>query len=530
LVNNKKKGSFFTPEKLSNYICNNILASIRGHSGKLNILEPSVGHGSFVKALNGISEASNLDIHVDAYDNEVEFINHCMAGLFPNISTSFVCADFIEVEESSVKYDVVVGNPPYVSYKILDQYCSSKCRDYFEKNGIASKNFRNLWTFFVLKSINCLADKGSLHLVVPKELLSVNHAGWLRSLLIKTFQQINLHIFDHFQFDKIEQDVVVLECYKSSNNVGFFVCDYEANLESAPRLHQKFIDQDVSNKWSQITILGDDLEFLHQKIDTLPTISDYCNIVAGIVTAANKFFILDKEKIDSFGVKHISRPIIQKSSYIQGDVVLDEISLQKIEANGVACHLLCDFDMLTPPASIAAHLQEGELIGLTTRYKLKRRKPWYKIPVIWESPAFFFKRIHEIPKLILNEANVLVTDTAYRVTPLEGVDMQSVIYSFYNSLTLVFCELRGRSYGGGVLELTPNEFKGIPIPYQQIDDEAFSRFRKKFTTMSFDDLLVYQDDEILTEIGLIQAEIENIQAVRKSLISKRLKGSFKNGN
>ncbi|MBU0663406.1 MAG: SAM-dependent methyltransferase [Proteobacteria bacterium] len=525
MVNNKKKGSFFTPEKLSRYICGNLLANIGRHHGKLNVLEPSVGHGSFVKALNGISEEGNLDIHVDAYDNDIEFIDHCQASLFSNISTSFLCTDFIDVEESSKKYDIVVGNPPYVSYKILDHDCSSRCRDYFEKKGVESKNFRNLWTFFVLKSINCLSDEGSLHLIVPKELLYVNHAGWLRSLLIKTFQQINLHIFDHFQFDGIEQDVVVIECYKSSSNKGFFVCENETNLTGKPRLQQKIIDQGISNKWSQISVSEDDLAFLHKTIDMLPLISDCCVAVAGIVTAANKFFILDKEKINSFGENNISRPIIQKSSCIQGDVVLDKTAFQKIEGNGVSCHLLCDFNMPDPPPLIAKHLKEGELMGLTNRYKMKKRTPWYKIPVIWESPAFFFKRIHEIPKLILNEANVLVTDTAYRVTPLEGVDMQSVIYSFYNSLTLVFCELRGRSYGGGVLELTPNEFKGIPIPYQRIDNEAFARFRKKFTTMSFDELLAHQDKEILTKLGLLQPEIENIQGIRKSLITKRLKGN-----
>ncbi len=530
MVNSKKKGSFFTPEKLSRYVCSNLLASIDGYHGKLNVLEPSVGHGSFVKALNGISEEGSLDIHVDAYDNEVEFIDHCQASSFSNISTSFLCADFTEIEEPSGKYDIVIGNPPYVSYKILDQDCSSKCREYFKKSGVESKNFRNLWTFFVLKSINCLADKGSLHLVVPKELLYVNHAGWLRSLLIKTFQQINLHIFDHFQFDRIEQDVVVIECYKSSANVGFFVCDNATNFSGKPRLQQKIIDQSISNKWSQLSVSEKDLTFLHKSIDTLLPVSDYCVAVAGIVTAANKFFILDKEKINSFGERNISRPIIQKSSDIKGDVVLDKAAFEEIEKNGVTCHLLCDFNMTTPPLSIAEYLKEGELMGLTNRFKMKRRTPWYNIPVIWESQAFFFKRIHEIPKLILNEANVLVTDTAYRVTPLEGVDIQSVIYSFYNSLTMVFCELRGRSYGGGVLELTPNEFKDIPIPYQRIDNDAFVRFRKKFRTMGFDELLAHQDKEVLTKIGLTKPEIENIQGIRKSLIVKRIKRNLKNGD
>jgi hypothetical protein len=36
---------------------------------------------------------------------------------------------------------------------------------------------------------------------------------------------------------------------------------------------------------------------------------------------------------------------------------------------------------------------------------------------------------------------------------------------FFNSLTLAWAEVCGRSYGGGVLELEPREAEELPIPY-----------------------------------------------------------------
>jgi adenine-specific DNA-methyltransferase len=54
------------------------------------------------------------------------------------------------------------------------------------------------------------------------------------------------------------------------------------------------------------------------------------------------------------------------------------------------------------------------------------------------------------------------------------------IFSFYNSLTLVFAETNGRYYGGGVLELTPSEFKKLPIPYINISASKFEDFTNEF--------------------------------------------------
>jgi adenine-specific DNA-methyltransferase len=47
----------------------------------------------------------------------------------------------------------------------------------------------------------------------------------------------------------------------------------------------------------------------------------------------------------------------------------------------------------------------------------------------------------------------------------EDYDLNSLIFSFYNTLTLLMSEIEGRYYGGGVLELIPSEFKKLPIPY-----------------------------------------------------------------
>ena len=56
-----------------------------------------------------------------------------------------------------------------------------------------------------------------------------------------------------------------------------------------------------------------------------------------------------------------------------------------------------------------------------------------------------------------------MTDTAYHIRMQDKWNVKDLCFSFYNSLTLLFAEIEGRFYGGGVLELTPEEFRGLPL-------------------------------------------------------------------
>ena len=66
--------------------------------------------------------------------------------------------------------------------------------------------------------------------------------------------------------------------------------------------------------------------------------------------------------------------------------------------------------------------------------------------------------------MLLNEVDMLATDSFYRVVTKEQYQDWRLVFSFYNSITLTLAELEGRFYGGGVLELIPSEFQNLLIP------------------------------------------------------------------
>lgn len=96
---------------------------------------------------------------------------------------------------------------------------------------------------------------------------------------------------------------------------------------------------------------------------------------------------------------------------------------------------------------------------------------------------------------------------------------------YYNSLSLAFSEVCGRSHGGGVLELMPNEAEDILLPYHEknadILIEIDNLIRKN---TKIEELLKFTNQIILKErFGFNATEINLAHSIWKKLSPRRLK-------
>lgn len=103
-------------------------------------------------------------------------------------------------------------------------------------------------------------------------------------------------------------------------------------------------------------------------------------------------------------------------------------------------------------------------------------------------------------------------------------DIQALTASYYNSLTLAFTKVSGRSHGGGVLELMPNEAENILLPYHKNNrlflSEIDSLIRDK---TNIEDVLKITNQLILKKhYGLTDKEIQLAHNIWKKLSSRRL--------
>lgn len=535
---NKKKhtGSYYTPEYLADFIMAYVSPHFKGLK-KISILEPSCGDGSFIRSFNKTKfpkSVQNITFQaVEKIKPELRKAREqAQINRKDNVRFTFIKNDFLKFQSTATRrYSFIAGNPPYIKKSLLNQTQIGLCESIHESAGLSINSVKNIWTYFLIRSCELLSEDGVLAFVLPAELLQVKFSVELRQYLINNFARTEIFTFDDLLFECKGQDTVLLIAYKQHRETGQYfthISNVDELLTQSFVLAENKALETGEIKWTHHSITADELEFIYKIGNQLKRIDSYCDSKPGIVTAANDFFIVNEKTAKDYDLSEFLKPIIQKGYFVNGSVVFDRKEFENLVNEGKPTKVLAisDTQAKNLPGSVSNYLKIGVDKELQLGYKCSKRINWFVIPNISDaSDGFFFRRIHHYPKLLKNEANVLVTDSAYKVEMRDGFEINDLIFSFYNSLTLAFTELFGRYYGGGVLELTPQEFKKLPTPFLNISNSEFNSFRKAFEgKSSINEILIANDFEILnTALKLSLEDIQKLQLIREKLVSKRFR-------
>lgn len=529
MLDKKLLGSYYTPQRLANFVANYCLEKLARDS--ISILEPSVGDGSFVEAINLSSHLEKFrSIELEIVERELEELNKAkQKNCQKNIILTTNNQDYLSFHvDSQKRYSLIIGNPPYVKSNLLTEKQKKLASDIHLEQNLSNKRINNIWTSFLVSAISKIEDDGILAFVLPLELLQVKFTSEIRELLKQSFARLEIFMFDELQFQECKgQDTVLLIAFKQHQSNGTYYTTIRTidDLENQRFvLQQNIAVSESDKKWTHHFITPEEYTFLENIKSHLNLVQDLVDNKAGIVTAANDFFIVNEETLRRYRLRRYSKPIIRKGFFVNGSVTFNEDDFQGLVLANKPSYLL-DFNLANPNKlnkGVQKYIEEGETQELHLRYKCKKRKHWYQVPnIVDHGEAFFFKRAHEYPKLLKNEAEVHVTDSAYVIKTKEGIEINDLVYSFYNSLTLAFAELEGRYYGGGVLELTPNEFRALPVPITI--PENFNHYTIEFENKSsIEDILSSYNMHILNaSLNLTMEDIARVELIRKKLVNRR---------
>lgn len=189
-----KLGQYFTPVDIVGFMIN--LANIDKDAA---ILEPSSGKGVFIDEL-----AKRGYRNVIAYEIDGELI-----GERENVKKeSFVSADIDK------KFDLAIGNPPYIRWKNLDNYL----KDELLNSKLWSKycnSFCDYSSIFIIKSIEHLKDGGQLIFICPEYWLNNTHSLKLRNYMVESGYFEKIYLFNETPiFDNVRVSTVVFKYVK----------------------------------------------------------------------------------------------------------------------------------------------------------------------------------------------------------------------------------------------------------------------------------------------------------------------------
>jgi adenine-specific DNA-methyltransferase len=521
----KLRGGFYTPEPIAEFI---LRWGING-SDDFDILEPSCGDGVFLDALKKLDLPYNSITAIEYDKIEAKKANKIDLPNKKVINTDFHAF----CNKTKQRFDLIVGNPPYIRYQFFDRNQQDEAGKIFTKANLRYSKLTNAWVSFVVGSSLLLKETGKIGFVLPAEILQVSFASQLRSFLSHFYNKINIISFEKLVFPNIQQEVVLLLCEKNNSN--------EHNIEHIElrdagelkifdkmrlRQPQKRIDF-KSNKWTFYFLEQEEIDFLENiaKKRDIPTVRDYATVEVGITTGSNNFFTVSLETVEQYNLQEYAKPMVGRSVQVNS-VVFTKQDWEKNKFSSAKAHLLtfpnkANFKIKNGALNYIAH---GESINIHKGYKTGIRDDWFVVPSLRVSDALFIRRNNLYPRLIINEAGAYTTDTMHRVTVKPGVNIKALTASYYNSLSLAYAEISGRSHGGGVLELMPNEAENILLPYHKDNAKLLSQIDKLIRDkVNIEDILKITNEVILREhYGLTQREINIAHRIWKKLSARRL--------
>jgi len=521
----KLRGGFYTPEPIASFI---LKWGING-SSDYDILEPSCGDGVFIEQLKANKHKYHSIKAVELDKIEAEKANRIELD-----NKTIINADFhTYCNTTSDRFDLIVGNPPYIRYQYFDKEQQKEADTIFKKAKLKYSKLTNAWVSFVVGSSLLLKEKGKIGFVIPAELLQVSYAQQLRGFLAHFYNKINIISFEKLVFPDIQQEVVLLLCEKNGTDSHLI-----EHLEIADASCLEYLDVNQlksptkkidfkSNKWTYYFLEQKEIDFLENIANEkkIPRIGDYANVEVGITTGANDYFTVPYSTVAFYKLDEFAKPMVGRSVQVNSVVFTKKDWLLNQQSEAKANLLVFPSKEKLNGNEIAReYLLFGESIGINKGYKTSIRDDWFIIPSIKLSEALFIRRNNLFPRLILNEANAYTTDTMHRVFVKKVTNHTAFIASFYNSLSFALSEIVGRSYGGGVLELMPSETEKILLPYNVDNVDLLATIDKMMRgKKNIDDILKITNPKILKEgYGFTDNEIKLANNIWKKLSDRRL--------
>lgn len=180
-------GQYFTDINIIKILLKNLL-QYKTYNKNIRILEPSAGSRNFVNILleNGFNNISECELDSELTKNPQDFF-------------------LFDIKE---KFDLIIGNPPFTKFNILDSYFYASKYDMFLVNSFLDpksikKNKIKIENVFILKCIKQLKDNySSIAFVLPISFFVKNKNNEIKNELLKKFDNIIIYQNNKSWFDR----------------------------------------------------------------------------------------------------------------------------------------------------------------------------------------------------------------------------------------------------------------------------------------------------------------------------------------
>jgi hypothetical protein len=533
----KELGAFYTPPAMARKL---VRWALRAPSDR--VLDPSFGGLVFLgSAHDRLIElgATPTQARAQIFGDELDDLAHAAAlreDRFAGSEHRLVCGDFLSVEpgQELPVVEAVVGNPPYVRYQGFNGH-GTRGHDLAALAGVRLTRLASSWAPFVVHATAFVQFGGRMAQVLPAEILHAQYADAVLAFLRRSFASVTVVLFEKRVFPGALEEVVLLFAEGRgrgpSGQVRVVDCvdlegfDIDRLFDPLPTRHEGEVDGSHSLLLQLLPTEARDLYGELAGRGEVSALGELASVDIGAVTGANEFFLVRGD--DGRVPARFLRPAVSKAAHVRG-ARLTTLDIRGLTSAGKPMHMLTvdRAHSREDLSDLEQYLEFGCQGGIPERYKCRVRDPWWAVPLPTHGvpDAFMTYCSSDHPRLVLNEAGALHTNTVHGLKMRDGADPVRLAAGFVNTLTLLSCELVGRSYGGGVLKLEPTEAEAVLVPDAPVglrerlpEIDRLLREGQLLQVLDVVDQLVLAD----TGLGLSADEIVLLRAAREKLRARR---------
>ncbi|MCK4765608.1 MAG: N-6 DNA methylase [Candidatus Aminicenantes bacterium] len=442
ICENKKNGIYYTPDSMADFLVKPVIKNNRQ-----TIFDPAYGDGALLIAAEQLlkkNNSRNFNHLLFGCDNKP--VNGRLSHL---PQSNLIKSDFFDFPVQN-KYDTIIMNPPYVRHYLIEP--EKKC-DYFKKIApeCKLKQRSDLWVYFLVKSVKHLKKNGSIAAILPWSFLQADYAQVVRKWLLNKFEEIEICATDSKYFAGTDERVVLVWLKNFGQRTRSIKISFSKDLDENPAFFE--LDREswhsyrvaVSERYNIDTIIQ-----RYVREYNFVRFGEVAKILIGVVTGADKFFILpgSKAKEKGFQEKQLI-PILSSAKDFAGLRLNGDTPSKRLILFSQK-----DYNYEND------YVKEGEKLGFHLRSHSKLRSPWYAVNVRGVPDAFFPYRMARIPYLMLNN-QAQCTNSIHRVyfNNLSENEKKWIQVSLLAVPGQLSIENYSKTYGRGILKVEPGSLQ-----------------------------------------------------------------------
>ncbi|MBX4268721.1 Eco57I restriction-modification methylase domain-containing protein [Clostridium estertheticum] len=358
IKNNKEKGTVYTPEPITSYMIENTIKAAQIiNNPYIKIVDPSCGTGnilitcfkflqnlykdnlSFINEKNGLKlNVKNIDDHIIRYnlfgfDIDDIALKILVIDLY-DLSKGCILGNIFNKDfllyENECKYDIVIGNPPYVGKKSIDNEYASFLKIKYKK---VYRDKGDLSYCFFERALEDLSEGGKLTFITSRYFIESPSGEDLRKLLKEGYtidKMIDFYGIRPFKNVGIDPLIIFITNHKTMDNQIEIIKPLTVKGKEKKEFYNNVFLKG-GNKFNTFMLNKKELDdkgwvLVDEKVRTIikkikqqkhTELSNICYSYQGIITGCDKAFVLNNDTSLRKNIeKDIMKPWI-KSSYIE---------------------------------------------------------------------------------------------------------------------------------------------------------------------------------------------------------------------